>query len=70
MAIARKKPFGKLVPEDITAMFKELNLDPPNPMWYVGRLDERETNGNGASHHGNGNGAHDNSDRAEPDDGH
>jgi hypothetical protein len=59
MAIKRKTPFGKLVPEDIKEMFAELKLEVPNPLWYVGRLDERgaknsrPTNGHGA----NGNGA-------------
>jgi hypothetical protein len=67
MAITRKTPFRKLVPDDIAEMFRELKLKAPNPLWYVGRLDEREAitpeqkNGNGASGHastanGNGNG--------------
>lgn len=33
--------FAARVPEDIAALYAGLGRDLPNPLWYVGRLDER-----------------------------
>jgi hypothetical protein len=63
MAVQRDSSYGAYVPSDIQDLLEELaeeGVDGRNPVWSVGRLDERKAgNGNGGSNqpHGNGNGA-------------
>jgi hypothetical protein len=36
--IERDEPFADLASDDLLALFDDLELPRPNPMWYVGRL--------------------------------
>lgn len=41
MSVERSERFEDIAPTDLLDLFDELGLPRPNPLWYVGRLDER-----------------------------
>lgn len=62
MAVERDSSYSSYAPADtkeLVERLREEGIDIPNPVWTIGRRDERgQTNGNGKHASSNGNGQH------------